>query len=363
MALARWDHIFAGCACACYSEVAELSPNLDFARQVVTWQRRRGAVEWMAVTNDRRRRIIRSLFIWIGGDVKMSSKDNVEVDATTNRQPARVVVLLAALPNDNCQQEHQAGHDAMCKERAAELRDELLFRQPESSHLGDCPICFLPFSIDPQKSTLMGCCSKLVCEGCSYANLMREREEHVEHTCPFCRHPIRTTDEEEFQNTMRRAAAKDPIAMIEMGKKLHNEGCFESAFIYWARAAALGDASAHYLLSVLYREGEGVEKDEKKEFYHLEEAAVAGHPRARYYLGCIEDESSRFDRAVKHWTIGASLGCDKSIQRLMQYYATHGAVNKEDFAAALRAHHAAANAAKSPQREAAAVEIMRWRNE
>jgi len=44
---------------------------------------------------------------------------------------------------------------------------------------------------------------------------------------------------------------------------------------------------AHYKLSVLYREGEGVEKDTKKELFHLEEAAIAGHPRARFRLGCI----------------------------------------------------------------------------
>eukprot|EP00984_Skeletonema_dohrnii_P024803 scaffold13949_cov67-Skeletonema_dohrnii-CCMP3373.AAC.2 len=36
--------------------------------------------------------------------------------------------------SDKCQQEHRSQHDAKCKERAAELRDELLFRQPESSY-------------------------------------------------------------------------------------------------------------------------------------------------------------------------------------------------------------------------------------
>ena len=46
--------------------------------------------------------------------------------------------------SDKCQQDHRPDHEAMCKERAAVLRDELLFRQPESTHLGDCPICCLP---------------------------------------------------------------------------------------------------------------------------------------------------------------------------------------------------------------------------
>eukprot|EP00984_Skeletonema_dohrnii_P035791 scaffold35973_cov122-Skeletonema_dohrnii-CCMP3373.AAC.2 len=32
-------------------------------------------------------------------------------------------------------------HKKECKKRAAEFRDELLFKQPESCHEGDCPIC------------------------------------------------------------------------------------------------------------------------------------------------------------------------------------------------------------------------------
>eukprot|EP00984_Skeletonema_dohrnii_P032614 scaffold27009_cov78-Skeletonema_dohrnii-CCMP3373.AAC.1 len=40
-----------------------------------------------------------------------------------------------------CQREHRSEHKSTCKKRAAELRDEKFFKQPESCHLGDCPIC------------------------------------------------------------------------------------------------------------------------------------------------------------------------------------------------------------------------------
>ena len=53
--------------------------------------------------------------------------------------------------SDTCQQDHKSLHEILCKERAAELRDEILFRQPESTHLGDCPICFLPITVDGNK--------------------------------------------------------------------------------------------------------------------------------------------------------------------------------------------------------------------
>eukprot|EP00984_Skeletonema_dohrnii_P012019 scaffold4831_cov131-Skeletonema_dohrnii-CCMP3373.AAC.3 len=76
-----------------------------------------------------------------------------------------------------CQRNHRPQHKRACKKRAAELRDEILFKQPESRDLGDCPICFLPLPIDHTKSTLMACCSKTICNGWDYANMIRETEE------------------------------------------------------------------------------------------------------------------------------------------------------------------------------------------
>eukprot|EP00984_Skeletonema_dohrnii_P020450 scaffold9984_cov148-Skeletonema_dohrnii-CCMP3373.AAC.1 len=252
-----------------------------------------------------------------------------------------------------CQRNHRPKHKKACKRRAAELRDEILFRQPESTHLGDCPICFLPLSIVSNKSTLMSCCSKLICKGCEYANLLREREEHVKHTCPFCRHPNPKNMEEFKKNAMKRAAANDPIALQQVGSDRYREGDYESGIKYLTKAAELGDAEAHHTLMSLYGKGQVVEKDEKKEWYHLEEAAIAGHPLARYKLGCREVLNERPERAVKHWIIAANLGCDKSTRMLKQFYSS-GLVSKEEFAAALRAHQAAVDATKSPQREAAA---------
>lgn len=86
--------------------------------------------------------------------------------------------------------------------------------------------------------------------------------------------------------------------------------------------------------------------------YHLEEAAIAGHPSARHNLACYEERKGRADRARKHRIISAILGSDRSMNMLKEYY-KHGFVSKDDFAVALRAHHAAVKAMKSPQREAA----------
>ena len=105
-------------------------------------------------------------------------------------------------------------------------------------------------------------------------------------------------------------------------------------------------------MCLLIVSAKGVEKDEKKEVYHLEEAAITGHPAARFYLACHEWKNGRFVRGVKHFVIAANLGFDKSLTSLKVGY-IDGQVSKEEYAAALRAHQAAVDATKSPQREAA----------
>jgi tetratricopeptide (TPR) repeat protein len=233
-----------------------------------------------------------------------------------------------------------------------ELRDEILFKQPQSTHLGDCPICLLPLSTDLDKHGMQVCCSKVICLGCVYANQTREMNEGLHPTCPFCRHPTPDTQAEIDILEMKRTEANDPVALREAGTGYSQNGDHEGAIKYWTKAAELGDAGAHYQLSVAYRDGRGVENDEKKELHHLTEAAISGHTDARCNLASYEGRKGRYERAAKHLIIAANLGHDASIQRLKTLY-EGGAISKEDFAAALRAHQAALHATKSPQREEA----------
>ena len=253
--------------------------------------------------------------------------------------------------SDTCQEDHRSEHDAKCKERVAELRDELLFKQPEGTHDGDCPICCLPLPLDDSKAVVTSCCSILLCKGCANADIARRNFR--DRKCPFCRNPLSETEEETNKKRMKRVAANDPIALRRMGVRHFYKEDYDDAFKYWAKAAELGDAEAHYNLSILYSEGLGVEKDEQKDICHLEEAAIAGHPDARFQLGAYEARNGRVNRAVKHWIIAANLGYDRSITVLKDCY-RDGDVSKEDFATALRAHHVAVKAMKSPQRDEAA---------
>ena len=90
----------------------------------------------------------------------------------------------------------------------------------------------------------------------------------------------------------------------------------------------------------------------KKFMYHAEQAAIGGHVLARHNLGLVEEANGSNDRAVKHYIIAANLGYDLSMKALKKCY-SEGAVSKNDFANTLRAHQAALDEMKSPQRDAA----------
>ncbi len=273
-----------------------------------------------------------------------------------------------------CEKKHLSKHMIVCNkstviyddmikistERApGKNRDDDLFKQNKSTCFGDCPICCLPLPIDMRKTNMTMCCSKIICAGCSFANALRERQQGMETgRCPFCREPVKNTQEEGLQNEenkkmfMERVKANDPFAISVMGKKCDDEGDYEGAIQYWMKAAELGNMDAHYNLSCMYHEGRGAEKDLKRAFEHLEEAAIGGHPLARSNLGFYENQNGRMDRAFKHWIIAAKLGHNNALEAVKKGF-VHGRVSKEDYEAALRGHQAAVDETKSEQREEA----------
>ena len=251
--------------------------------------------------------------------------------------------------SDECKQDHKSQHEEECKKRAAELRDELLFKQPESTHMGDCPICSVPLPIEISKYAMNCCCSKEICIGCVHANEMRDLLAGRQKKCPFCRHPMAKSHKEANKLRMKRVAANDPAAICYVGVMHHRKGHNSRAFDHYSKAAALGLIEAHFKLALLYLDGEGVEKDWGKGIHHLEEAAIGGHPGARYNLGVHENNSGNGERSVKHLMIAAKQGHDGAIKMLMEAF-KWGYLEKEELAAALRAQKAAVDETKSLQR-------------
>lgn len=252
-----------------------------------------------------------------------------------------------------CQKNHRKQHKKECKKRMAELREELLFKQPESSHFGDCPICCLPLSLIEDNSSMTSCCCVLICDGCAYRNQMKDDRSVENPLCPYCREPYVSSVAEQERNIRKRIKAGDPVALRNEGvaaKMVHNYGV---ALEFLTKASKMGDIVAHYHLGHMYVSGKGVEIDKKKGVYLWEEAAIGGHPDARFNLGAINAHQRKFENAVKHFMIAASFGHDKALEKLKEWYG-FGTVTKADFATALRAHQAFINSTKSPEREEAA---------
>ena len=257
--------------------------------------------------------------------------------------------------SEECRENHREQHEAECKKRKAELQEKELFEQPDGTHLGECPICFLPLSLRPKTSTFCSGCCKLVCKGCDYADFKSSGNNN----CAFCREPAVNSKEENYKRAMKRVKANDPAALTQMGAIRYQEWDYDKAFEYYTKAAELGDIDSHYRLGRMYWKGESVEKDEEKGIYHMEKAAIGGHPLARHNLACIEEEANgNIERAVKHYIIAANLGFEKSMKELWTFYSA-GQITKEDLESTLRSHKAAIDATKSAQRDEARLAASR----
>lgn len=166
--------------------------------------------------------------------------------------------------------------------------------------------------------------------------------------CPFCR-TSRSTDDASKQIT-KRAEKNDTNALVYVAGKHYSEGKHKYAFDTFKKAAQLGDAVAHYLLSTMYMNGHGVKKDDNLATHHLEVAAIGGHPEARYILGKKSKKKNDHEKAVKHWSIAANHGHYASVEALLEAYKKKE-VSKDDLESALRGCKAAIIAAQSAERE------------
>jgi hypothetical protein len=131
--------------------------------------------------------------------------------------------------NAECQRSHWSTHKKECKQRAAELRDEALFKDPPAKE--DCHICFLPMpqklicciSLPPAtvmvvlihnfaianeelllssqgKEQYYQCCGHSICGGCIHSF----RKSGIYVKCPFCNSEQgNKTDEEDVEEIMK----------------------------------------------------------------------------------------------------------------------------------------------------------------
>jgi hypothetical protein len=117
--------------------------------------------------------------------------------------------------SDKCQENHREQHDEECKKRLKEFHDDKLFRQPDSTNLGECPICCLPMPLEKEKCNIYTCCGKLACKGCVFANYMSNKHDNkaMAYSCLLCREPMAKNNDEDRKRLMKRLKASDPNAL------------------------------------------------------------------------------------------------------------------------------------------------------
>eukprot|EP00979_Chaetoceros_neogracilis_P003372 scaffold588_cov282-Chaetoceros_neogracile.AAC.11 len=258
--------------------------------------------------------------------------------------------------NRTCQAAHWPAHKEACKKRAAELFDKKLFKKPPPNE--DCPICYLRLPIDLDQSMYQPCCGKMLCFGCVHAHSVAASDTE-KGKCVFCRTEPSSSDEEEIERIKKRVEANDAQAMFLLGSYYHFgvKGLRQDhakALVLLHKSAKLGHNGAHNNISVYYHEGGIVEKDSRKVTYHGQLAAMAGHLKARYDLGCDEDNAGNMDRAYKHWMISANDGFFLSMKAVQEGY-KGGFVTKDDYAKTIRAYGNSIDEMKSDDRVRAAA--------
>ena len=183
--------------------------------------------------------------------------------------------------NAECQKNHWPMHKAACKLRAAELRDELLFKKQPAKE--DCPICSVPMPIlliccvSLPPATILSvpiydfamaneelaivpleqyfpCCGKSICRGC-----MHSFDQSGNDKCPFCNSEGGKTDEEVLEEVMKRVEANDPASIYLLANSYY-QGLYglqldrTKAMDLYARAANLGCSDAHCKLGGIYHQ-------------------------------------------------------------------------------------------------------------
>jgi hypothetical protein len=290
--------------------------------------------------------------------------------------------MLVKYCNANCQRNHWPKHKKECKQRAAELRDEALFKDPPPKE--ECPICFLPmpneliccislppatilsipirdFAIANEELTNLGteeyfpCCGKSICGGCIHSFNTSENNDN----CPFCNsNRLGKLNEERVEELKKRVEVNDAGAMYILGSYYaHGQlGLLQDmakGVELWTQASKLGSSCSHFHLGCTYGEG----GDLKKAKVHYEAAAMAGHELARNNLGIMEAQSGNMERAVKHWIIAASAGYYKAMHNLLIAF-NKGLVSRDTMDSTLTAYNNACAEMRSEPRDAYIIRTL-----
>ena len=258
--------------------------------------------------------------------------------------------------------------DVLAKNLEEELEGADLFAPLPPTE--DCAICLVPLSRKKSDALYQACCGNEICVACAMENeisINKQNEEKsagkkVALTCPFCREPKPTPDEE-FARVQARCLQNDHIAFTQMGGVYRN-GAFGmvknelKALDYFIRAVELGSADSCSIIGAIYDEGIGVSVDRERAALFQRVGALRGDVLARHNIGLAEYYGlDNHEIGIRHWKLAAEAGLQESLNALRKIYNADGKkpgkefISKEEMDTIYRSGHGAQMEIKTEERE------------
>ena len=257
--------------------------------------------------------------------------------------------------------------DVLAKNLEEELEGADLFAPLPPTE--DCAVCFVPLSPLNSETYYEVCCGKDICKACykeNEASIKKQNEEksagkRLAFTCPFCREPEPTSEEETLRQLQGRCLKNDHEAFTMMGE-VHQRGDYGlakddlKALDCYIRAVELGSPEACSHIGEGYHEGNGVAVDKERAALFAKVGALRGCIIARHNIGWSEyHDFGNHEIGIRHWKISAEAGDQHSLDSLRDIYNKdmYGKefISQEDMDTIYRSGHEAQMKVKSEARE------------
>jgi hypothetical protein len=258
--------------------------------------------------------------------------------------------------------------NALAKNLEEELKGADLFSPLPPTE--DCAICLVPLSRLNSETFYQACCGNVICWACYNQNEVAIEKQNEEKagkkaalTCPFCREPEPTSDEEYLCRLQARCLKNDHNALALMGD-FYRTGDDEApkddlkAFDCWIQAVELGSAAACGCIANCYNKGDGVAVNKERAALFKRVGAQRGCVVARHNIGTHEYyDLHNHEIGIRHWKISAEAGDQDSLDALKNIYNANGKrpgkefISKDCMDSLYRVCHDAQEEVKSEERE------------
>lgn len=234
---------------------------------------------------------------------------------------------------------------------------------PALNHLGECPICTLPFGFDPDEQINMIinvrlCCSTFVCGTCYISHGFACAERKISNSCPFCRENLTIAAEMDGKNELekhlkeklKKKKRKDIVLLVGMTSLYTIWGDKKTAFKYCLEAAKQGDVHSMYETSLALKEGTVVKRDNASANHYMKRAADGNHPLARLKMAAIYFETKEYESAICNLEIAAAQGSTTATKLMKRFYIA-GMISKNRLERVFRTHYASRKEIENRKKE------------